>query len=45
MTDGVTDACDRAMNCHRSNCRRATGAAFRPMADITDDLPQHAAWG
>lgn len=30
----VTDAFDYAMNCHCSQCRRATGAAFKPFAGI-----------
>lgn len=30
----VTDAFEYAMNCHCSNCRRATGSAFKPFAGI-----------
>ena len=30
----VADAFDYALNCHCSNCRRATGAAFKPFAGI-----------
>jgi hypothetical protein len=30
----VADAFDYAMNCHCSNCRRATGSAFKPFAGI-----------
>lgn len=30
----VTDAFAYALNCHCSNCRRATGAAFKPFAGI-----------
>jgi len=30
----VDDAFDYALNCHCSNCRRATGAAFKPFAGI-----------
>lgn len=30
----VTDAFDYAMNCHCSQCRRATGSAFKPFAGI-----------
>lgn len=30
----VDDAFSYAMNCHCSNCRRATGAAFKPFAGI-----------
>lgn len=30
----VTDAFRYAMNCHCSNCRRATGAACKPLAGI-----------
>ncbi|WP_158915458.1 GFA family protein [Caulobacter sp. S45] len=33
----VTDAFRYAMNCHCSNCRRATGAAFKPIAGIESD--------
>lgn len=33
----VNDAFSYAMNCHCSNCRRATGAAFKPLAGITAD--------
>jgi len=30
----VEDAFEYAMNCHCSNCRRITGAAFKPLAGI-----------
>lgn len=30
----VADAFGYALNCHCSNCRRATGAAFKPFAGI-----------
>ncbi len=30
----VDDAFDYALNCHCANCRRATGAAFKPFAGI-----------
>jgi hypothetical protein len=30
----VADAFRYAMNCHCSNCRRATGSAFKPFAGI-----------
>jgi hypothetical protein len=30
----VEDAFEYAMNCHCSNCRRTTGAAFKPFAGI-----------
>lgn len=30
----VADAFRYAMNCHCSNCRRATGSAFKPLAGI-----------
>jgi hypothetical protein len=30
----VTDAFSYALNCHCSNCRRATGSAFKPFAGI-----------
>lgn len=30
----VTDEFSYALNCHCSNCRRATGAAFKPFAGI-----------
>ena len=33
----VADAFDYAMNCHCGDCRRATGAAFKPFAGITLD--------
>jgi hypothetical protein len=33
----VADAFSYAMNCHCSNCRRTTGAAFKPFAGITQD--------
>lgn len=34
VTTAVADAFDYAVNCHCSNCRRATGAAFKPLAGI-----------
>ena len=34
----VPDAFDYAMNCHCSQCRRATGAAFKPFAGIRREL-------
>ena len=30
----VKDAFEYALNCHCSNCRRTTGAAFKPLAGI-----------
>jgi hypothetical protein len=33
----VWDAFSYAMNCHCSNCRRTTGAAFKPFAGIPQD--------
>ncbi len=30
----VADAFEYALNCHCSNCRRATGSAFKPLAGI-----------
>jgi len=33
----VADAFAYAANCHCSNCRRATGAAFKPFAGIARD--------
>ncbi|WJR78124.1 GFA family protein [Bradyrhizobium sp. NP1] len=33
----VADAFSYAANCHCSNCRRATGAAFKPFAGIERD--------
>ena len=33
----VADAFDYALNCHCSQCRRATGAAFKPLAGIRRD--------
>ena len=33
----VADEFAYAMNCHCSNCRRATGAAFKPFAGIARD--------
>jgi hypothetical protein len=33
----VADAFSYAMNCHCSNCRRTTGAAFKPFAGITQE--------
>jgi hypothetical protein len=37
ITYEVDDAFSYAMNCHCSNCRRATGAAFKPLAGIQRD--------
>jgi hypothetical protein len=33
----VSDAFEYALNCHCSNCRRATGSAFKPFAGIATD--------
>ena len=33
----VADEFDYAVNCHCSNCRRATGSAFKPIAGIARD--------
>ncbi len=33
----VEDAFEYALNCHCSNCRRATGSAFKPFAGIGRD--------
>jgi hypothetical protein len=33
----VADECACAVNCHCSNCRRATGSAFKPFASIERD--------
>ena len=33
----VADEFEYAMNCHCSQCRRATGAAFKPLAGIVKD--------
>jgi len=33
----VADTFQYAMNCHCSNCRRATGSAFKPFAGIERD--------
>jgi len=33
----VADAFEYALNCHCSNCRRATGSAFKPFAGIARD--------
>jgi hypothetical protein len=33
----VADAFEYALNCHCSDCRRATGSAFKPFAGITAD--------
>jgi len=30
----VTDAFEYALNCHCSNCRRATGSAFKPFGGV-----------
>ena len=37
VTYVVADAFDYAVNCHCSNCRRATGAAYKPLAGIAAD--------
>ena len=37
VTYAVADAFAYAVNCHCSNCRRATGAAFKPLAGIAID--------
>lgn len=37
VTYEVADAFAYALNCHCSNCRRATGAAFKPLAGIRID--------
>jgi hypothetical protein len=34
VTYAVADAFEYAMNCHCSNCRRATGSAFKPLAGV-----------
>jgi hypothetical protein len=34
----VADAFAYALNCHCANCRRATGAAFKPFAGIGRDM-------
>jgi len=34
----VSDAFQYAMNCHCSNCRRATGSAFKPFAGLPREL-------
>lgn len=34
VTYEVADAFEYAMNCHCSQCRRSTGAAFKPLAGI-----------
>ncbi len=36
----VPDAFEYALNCHCSNCRRATGSAFKPFAGIARDRLQ-----
>jgi hypothetical protein len=33
----VADAFEYALNCHCSDCRRATGSAFKPFAGIATD--------
>jgi hypothetical protein len=33
----VADAFEYALNCHCSNCRKATGSAFKPFAGIAAD--------
>ena len=39
ITYEVADGFDYAVNCHCSNCRRATGAAYKPLAGIAlDDI-------
>lgn len=37
VTYEVADDFEYAMNCHCSNCRRATGSAFKPFAGIRRD--------
>ena len=37
----VEDSFACASNCHCSRCRKATGSAFKPLAEIMDDLPQY----
>lgn len=37
VTYEVSDAFEYALNCHCSNCRRATGSAFKPLAGIPID--------
>lgn len=37
VTYRVADAFAYAVNCHCSNCRRATGAAYKPLAGIAID--------
>src|ERR1700759_2182109 len=38
VTYAVTDQFRYAMNCHCSNCRRATGSAFKPFAGIQREM-------
>ncbi|MBE7158957.1 MAG: GFA family protein, partial [Rhodospirillales bacterium] len=38
MAYEVADAFEYAMNCHCSQCRRATGSAFKPFAGIRAEL-------
>ncbi len=40
VTYRVVDAFEYALNCHCSNCRRATGAPFKPLAGIKRDALQ-----
>ena len=42
VTYTVADEFDFAVNCHCSICRRATGAAFKPTAGISQDKLQIA---
>ena len=37
VTYEVADDFAYALNCHCSNCRRATGSAFKPLAGIGSD--------
>jgi hypothetical protein len=41
----VEDAFEYALNCHCSNCRAATGAAFKPLAGIGRDKLEVLAGG
>ena len=41
----VADAFEYALNCHCSRCRRATGAAFKPLAGISAARLRLAAGG
>lgn len=37
VTYQVSDEFEYAMNCHCSNCRRATGSAFKPIGGVRSD--------